>query len=187
MFHTLVIAGFVVVMCSPAFGQQYVEVFATSGTFDGDLGGLSGADTICTNAATAANLSGSWVAWLSTDTEDAKDRIPDSEYRLLDGTVIANDIGDLTDGDIDNPINLDEFEIDASGSDVWTGTLEDGTLGSASCNDWTGGVVGVAGDTDPTGPEWTEQPFQILCNNALRLFCFAAVAVPVEVQKFSVD
>jgi len=191
MFRIAFLALLVLVAFSPAFGQQYVEVFATSVTSTGNLGGLSGADTTCTDTATAAGLSGNWVAWLSTGAEDARDRIVDSEYRLLDGTVIANDLADLTDGNIDNAIDVDENGNDASGSDVWTGTLEDGTVAPDTCNEWTDGAItaeGLSGDTDLADGGWTEQqPVSLFCSFDIRLYCFSAVEVPVELQEFSVD
>jgi len=190
MFRTMFVVLIALIAVSPAFGQE-VLVFATSQRTTGSFGGLAGADTLCTNWANAAGLSGGWTAWLSTSTDDARARIIDAEYQLLDGTVIATSLADLTDGTLNAPINLDEDGNDASGSDVWTGTLQDGTFGGDdTCNDWTdatGNFGAVAGDTDPTGPEWTEQPIGILCNNALRLFCFSAFEVPVELQKFTVE
>jgi hypothetical protein len=42
----------------------------------GDLGGLAGADAYCNTLATAAGSTGkTWKAYLSTDAENAKDRI----------------------------------------------------------------------------------------------------------------
>src|SRR5690606_988458 len=40
-----------------------------------DLGGLEGADRICADRAAAAGLPGTYVAWLSTRTVDARDRL----------------------------------------------------------------------------------------------------------------
>jgi hypothetical protein len=54
----------------------------SSQRFTGDLGGLAGADTICT--AMAAALGGNWTAWLSDADANVRDRILDAEYRLLD-------------------------------------------------------------------------------------------------------
>ena len=41
-------------------------VFVTSSTFEADLGGIAGADGKCQAAASAAGLSGTFYAWLST-------------------------------------------------------------------------------------------------------------------------
>jgi len=61
--------------CIPQYG---VRVFVTSSSWNGNLGGLSGAGAKCQQAADAAGLGGTWVAWLSDSTYDAKDRIPDT-------------------------------------------------------------------------------------------------------------
>ena len=50
----------------------------TSSSWNGNLGGLSGADAKCQQAANATGLGGTWVAWLSDSTHNAKDRIPDT-------------------------------------------------------------------------------------------------------------
>src|SRR5262245_23472284 len=48
--------------------------FVTRGVYSGALGGLSGADGICQTAAISAGLPGTFVAWLSTSTVNARDR-----------------------------------------------------------------------------------------------------------------
>jgi hypothetical protein len=54
----------------------------SSQRFTGDLGGLAGADAICT--AIAAALGGDWTAWLSDADANVRDRVIDAECRLLD-------------------------------------------------------------------------------------------------------
>src|SRR5690242_15690863 len=44
---------------------QSRRVFVTSKTYQGTLGGLAGADMECQKLADAANLGGTWMAWLS--------------------------------------------------------------------------------------------------------------------------
>jgi len=188
MFRGMLLAVLVALVVTPAFGQE-VLVFVTSGTTEGDLGGLSGADTICTDAATNAGLSGDWVAWLSTTTENARDRIIDARYVLVDGTVVANDLADLTDGTLDAAIDLD-----ANGDPVmgftWTGTQQDGTLAigvDRTCLDWTdSGGRSTQGQIESTSDTWTDfLPSD--CDHQRSLYCFAAFEVPVELQEFSVE
>jgi hypothetical protein len=152
-----------------------VPVFVTSEAFDGALGGLSGAD----NAICGLAARGNWKAWLSNEDTDARDRISDGLYLLLDGTPVADDKEDLTDGTLLHAINLDEnFEI-VSGPEVWTGTNTDGTKSGVGdyCGTWgnddslkraQNGIVGFTNATwtnDPTG----EKP----CDEEKRLYCFA--------------
>ena len=125
-----------VMVCAPAFGQ--VKVFVTSQTYTGRLFSFVGADAVCDNLAFQAGLStdvGEWKAWLSTSQVDARDRMIDARYELLDGTVIADSLADLTDGTLDAPINLDEnLATVTTNPDVWTGTAFDGTWGTAGAS-----------------------------------------------------
>ena len=57
--------------------STYRKVFVTSIGYDGNLGGLAGADAKCMTRAAAGNLSGTYKAWLSSSTVNAKDRITD--------------------------------------------------------------------------------------------------------------
>ena len=163
-----------------------VTVFVTQTTYQGDLGGLD-PDAICEERAEAAGLPGTdWTAWLSYNTEDAIDRIPAGQYRLVDGiTVVADNKNDLTDGTLKALITLNEYGQPQSGI-VWTATNSDGTGTGNTCNDWTdasseqGGCpdpgdpnCGSVGSTSATNAEWTKlnaAPFQ--CNAQYSLYCF---------------
>jgi Protein of unknown function (DUF1554) len=62
-------------------------VFVTSQGFNGNLGGLAGADTKCQALADTAGLGGTYKAWLSDSTTDARNRLTQATvpYRLVDG------------------------------------------------------------------------------------------------------
>jgi len=183
----LVVVVFTMVF-SPAFAQ--VHVFVTSGSSTGSLGGLAGADATCTAAATGAGLTGTWTAWLSTSSTDAADRILDGQYQLLDGTVVANSLADLTDGTLSAAIDMDEDMASAAGGNVWTGTLATGLAATDHCSGWTDGAAtsrAIIGDTDSTTGGWTELLSDNPCDFQRRLYCFSTVNVPVELQEFSVD
>lgn len=185
---------FVLVLLIPAasaFAQQS-RVFVAPGVSTGDLGGLSGADAICTRNAIAAKLGGGpWVAWLSTSTVDARDRLTPGSgpfVRAADtGTVIANDIADLTDGTLQNAILLAADGGLPLFPDTWTGTGSDGTEATTSntCNDWTsssGSLWGEAGANDHTGISWTDYGSGGCANTNQNLYCFEAPAAPVPAQ-----
>ena len=55
--------------------RNYYRVFATTAAYTGNLGGRAGADAACTTSRTAAGLPGTYKAWLSTNTTDAKDHV----------------------------------------------------------------------------------------------------------------
>ena len=62
----------------------------------GDLGGLAGADAYCTTLATAGGSTGkTWKAYLSTDAENAKDRIGAGPWYNAKGEKIADDVATL--------------------------------------------------------------------------------------------
>lgn len=97
------------------------RIFLTSTVYDGNLGGLAGADAKCQARADAAHLGGTWKAILSTRTIDAVDRIDASVARVnVDGTLVMNAnqmFGPTaTDGyPLVNPI-LDEFGQPVTGN-----------------------------------------------------------------------
>lgn len=150
-------------LAAPAAAQQS-RVFVTSTTSTGNLGGLQGADAICQTQGEKVDKNAEWIAWLSTSTVNAKDRLTRGSgpfVRASDGAIIANNIDDLIDGSLSRAIELDETGAptdpagppgDPSASSgfgrlVWTGTLRDGTRavyvdaihteGNYQCNDWT--------------------------------------------------
>lgn len=113
----------------------------------GDLGGLSGADTRCTELAAAAGLpAATWRAYLSTTGPiHARDRIGVGPWWSVDGTLVANDVDTLMLG-IPDAAMLDELGNLAQKSDppgvehdILTGSTIDGRLveSEATCADWT--------------------------------------------------
>lgn len=155
-------------------------VFLTSTTHDENLGGLSGADNICQDLATIAGLPGTYLAWLSDSTDSPSTRFARSivPYVLTDGTQVADDWSDLTDGNIDAPINRDEKKQSYSNlGRAWTNTKGDGTKNApVHCENWTtanpaGDLSTVAGDFFSQGMNWTNAS-QANCQTNLRLYCF---------------
>lgn len=67
------------------------RIFLTSTVYDGNLGGLAGADGKCQARATAAGLGGTWKAILSTRTVDARDHVDGTVARYgVDGTRVMD-------------------------------------------------------------------------------------------------
>jgi hypothetical protein len=162
-----------------------VQVFVTSQSFTGDLRGsageltgLDGADNLCTQAAIDAGLEGAWTAWVSQDSVDVVDRMFDAEFQLLDGTVVANNLADLTDGTLDAAIDLDEKFDTVSAASVWTATETDGRYGgSGTCDSWTSSDVGnsgLVGKPSAVDADWTDVGGGNSCEKANRLYCFSA-------------
>lgn len=163
--------------------SNFKKVFVTSGTWNGNLGGLAGADSKCQTAASSAGLSGTFKAWLSTGSEPAATRLSQSAapYALVNGTVIALNWADLTDGSLQNPINRNEFgntvgspEFAHSYSSI-SGQPYDGTGGSPFyCNLWSNATTSNYtryGNINSTDANWTDTNWAY-CNVAYRLYCF---------------
>lgn len=139
-------------------------IFVTSVFYNGDLGGLAGADDKCNTLALAAGVAnaGNFMAWLSTADESPASRMnhDGGRYVLLDGgTVVAESWNDLTDGMLTGAINVNENGAKVSG-EVWTGTTAAGHATSLRCLDWTyaksdeGGTHGLLSEK---GASWTEK------------------------------
>jgi Collagen triple helix repeat (20 copies)/Protein of unknown function (DUF1554) len=138
-------------------------VFVTSTTTDGDIGGLAAADTICNTLASNAGLMGTYKAWLSDDSASPSTRFTQATvpYVLVNGTQIADDYTDLTDGNIDNMLDRDELGNQVITNSVFTHTDTDGTQTSVTtplnCTNWTSTSVNVQGigTTTFTNGAWT--------------------------------
>ncbi|MDO8429963.1 MAG: fibronectin type III domain-containing protein, partial [bacterium] len=161
------------------------SVFISSATYNGNLGGLSGADVKCQSLANTQSIGGSWKAWLSSSVTSASSRLyhPAVPYKLLTGTTVVNNWTDLTDGTIASPINKTESG-NTNGGSTWTNTNSNGTVYSSNtsltCQDWTSSLgypsvplsyVVRYGSGGATNSGWTAYN-SAGCNNNLNLYCF---------------
>jgi hypothetical protein len=148
---------------------SYGSILKTAG---GGTSGLDGADKLCNNVATGANLRGTWKAWLSDDTTNAIDRIADvGPWLLTDGKKAFNNKAGLTGTPLVR-IEVDENKQPVSGS-VWTGTHTGGNKGN-TCSGWNGTAgtfdSATTGDTlDPT--RWTDSGSAASCSSMAHLYC----------------
>jgi len=142
--------------------------FVTSaGMGDGaNLGGLAGADSHCMKLAEAAGSTGkSWVAYLSAEGTNAKDRIGAGPWQNFKGDVIATDVANLHSeaNNLTKQTALTETGGVVNGRgdtpnihDILTGSNADGTLAAGmTCGDWTlnGEGSAMVGHSDRMGPE----------------------------------
>ena len=156
----------------PSLCAETKTVFVTSTPYDGDLGGLSGADDKCQAHADEASLTGRYKAWLSDASSSPSTRfIRAYNYTLVDGSKIARDWTDLTDGNIGHAINVTENGDTITGSDAteaWTNGTVEGTIPNKSplhhCSDWsavvgqTGSIKGGTGKSQLRSSGWTFGP-----------------------------
>jgi hypothetical protein len=157
-----------------------LRVFVTTGTSDGNFGGVDAGDAWCQDEADDAGLTGIYMAWLSNRTISPFTRfsVTTGPYRLVDGTVVANGWADLTDGSILNKINKTATGDTLSVGATWTGTGPDGkphiTAGH-DCDGWTSADPakdGVGGLVNQTDIFWGAA-IGTTCNTAgRRLICF---------------
>ena len=156
-------------------------VFCSSVMYHGgELDGLYGADQRCRMLAAKAKLPNfaTYRAWLSDSTLSAADRLLHhrGRYTLVNGLVVAMDWHDLTDGTLQNPLNVTELSQTAPFSRAWTGTLASGkqAFGSSFCEDWTkwgDGQLGGSGIHDQTDALWSFLE-QDDCAFAASIYCF---------------
>jgi hypothetical protein len=174
----------------PPFASDGKKVFVTSVTGTGDLGGwpqsdgetgLLAGDAICNSLADDASLTGTFVSWISDDTTDAKDRITsDGPWVRLDGMLVAEDKAGLVSGELNAPVNQDEYGsylgVQGVSPDVWTGTNEFGVVFAVgvTCSDWADGSDGVSsfyGKLVSSSGSWTKDS-SVTCDGSRRLYCF---------------
>jgi hypothetical protein len=168
-------------------GSTTMSFFVTSESagMGGNLGGLAGADAKCQALATAVGAGGkTWKAYLSTATENARDRIGQGPWRNQKGEIIANNLTQLHDQGMNGTLNstwpigpdavpkiLDEkgMPVPSGGGgmpqrhDIVTGTNAMGMVdGSNHCNNWTsmsGADMVTVGHSNRAGgmrdPSWT--------------------------------
>ncbi|HYP90189.1 MAG TPA: hypothetical protein VEQ59_18590 [Polyangiaceae bacterium] len=139
--------------------------------FGGDLGGLAGADAICTRIAEAA-VPGSgakgWRAFLSTTTVNAIDRIGAGPWYDRNEGIIANNTagllmerpaGTTTINDLPNELGLPNRAGTGTGMDDNHDTITASNAmgkydGGSTCNDWTS----ASGSGGPrVGHSWPAQ------------------------------
>jgi hypothetical protein len=178
-----------------ACSQKSRTVFVTSQTFvGGSLGGLASAGAICGKLAAAANLPGTYLAWLSDSTGSPVSLFPEDvgPYVLVDGTTVANNWTDLTSGRLRHAINLNERGgpppgntlVCAAPTPVWSGTTALGALkdAAASCGGWasTSATTGHFGDAEAANGRWsdactvgaTQSPGLVCGSFQAALYCF---------------
>jgi hypothetical protein len=129
--------------------MEEMSFFVTSaGPGDGaNLGGLAGADAHCQSLAEAAGAGDkTWRAYLSTGTENARDRIGAGPWQNAKGVVIAANVEELhSDANaISKETGLTETGETVNGRgddpnrhDILTGSNADGTANENTCGDWT--------------------------------------------------
>ncbi|HET8734607.1 MAG TPA: hypothetical protein VFM45_12650 [Anaeromyxobacteraceae bacterium] len=143
-------------------------VFVTSSATDGNLGGLSGADAICSTAATtgvnAGRLpAGTYRAFVSVTGTNAASRVVDAAHVRPDGAVVAFSKADLLASGALVAVNVTESGgtyAPPTGKTpyAWTGSTTAGVLDSYNCVGWStttgGSAYAGVGNVSQAGTSW---------------------------------
>jgi len=169
------IAATALVACGSMANRPDMTFFvsSTGSGKGGDLGGLAGADRLCSSLAAAAGAGNhTWHAYLSTVPSagapgvNARDRIGPGPWRNVKGVVIAQNVTELhAVNNINKQTALTEKGEVVNGigdtpnmHDILTGSQPDGTSIAGNvdttCGNWTKSGEGAAmlGHSDRTGP-----------------------------------
>lgn len=139
----------------------YKVVFVSSVAYTGNLGGLDGADAKCTALAAAADVPGTFKAWLSDATGSPSTRFthPEVDYVFVDRTtVFAHGWTDLISPSPKPAFNVNELGGAAPTSDTacaglnggyaaWVSSTAEGTPapgvaeGDHTCSNWSSEAV----------------------------------------------
>jgi len=169
--------------------RSYFRVFVTASPVTvGELGGLDGADKLCTQRAQDEGLTGDFVAWLSIGSQSAASRLAHSTrpWRMLNDLAIANDWEDLKDGGLGVALTITEtggelpIAQGCGACPVWTATTTVGLPMAGNCSDW--GAPGMTsadvGECSLADSRWTEGCPPIQCSASARLYCFEQPPLP---------
>ena len=168
-------------------------IFVSNGTGTGNLSswtnaggaaGLAAADNVCQAEAAAVNLIGTFKAWMSSTTVDAKDRIGANTKGWIrtDGYTFTTSLTGLTTSPflayvpVDRKANGSRLDVTDS-TTAWTHTLKSGlkagTSTSNDCSDWTSasGSSVVVGSTAGIFDVWTNSGTTANCSSTLHVYC----------------
>ncbi|MEJ7596389.1 MAG: hypothetical protein WKG01_00650 [Kofleriaceae bacterium] len=131
------------------------------------------ADAICQSLSDAAQLRGTFRAWLSTSTIAAIDHIETNGpwYRLDGELAFSNHVALQAHPQV--AISIDERGEPITGTTLtWTGTAIGGLASTSTCNDWsaTTDVTSTMGLASVTN-DWTARS-RTSCAGEFHLYCF---------------
>ena len=157
-------------------------MFTTSSVFNGDLGGLAGADAKCQQLATSAGLKGNYRAYLGATNTNAPSRFAGaSGWTRVDGSPMVELIGEFGTIALSYPPSLDESGVDLSQSDqlrVWTATNPDTSYAGQNCATLGGPDWSTTSARTVTGVLATTDAGVLIggsvmpCGITARLYCF---------------
>lgn len=160
--------------CSASCKLETRRVFVSSIKYNGNMGGVEGADLRCATLALNAQLGGQWMAWISEIPDvspSVRFKKSNAPYVLINGKVVADNWADLTDGSLKSAITLTETGV-VSATQVWTSTTANGSIkGTEDCNGWLStNAKGVQGSSGSIISTWSDLLLSS-CGNFAALYC----------------
>jgi hypothetical protein len=170
---------------------RVAPIFVTEANDDGNFGGLAGADALCQSSATAAGLGGSWVAMVTGQTVNMRDRLPWNfgQVRRLDGAVVTNSFDGLWDGSWDSPVNLTENLTVKNAWVWWGGTVSGGgTFASGTtCDEFTNGSTGTLFTSSNNSSGSAVALVSRACNSSQAFYCLGDTSGAVDIDPKDVE
>jgi hypothetical protein len=173
------------------------NIFATSGTYNGNQGGLYFADYVCQTEATNAGLTGTWKAVLSDGSTNANARISltKSVYNTRSiasgGAQIVATSAAFWSGTLSNPISYTASGGTPGTTLTWTGSTSAGVAVAAKvCSNWGSSSSGASGNygNNTTINTNAFANGNSTCNNNYALYCIniqSSAAAPPDPTGFT--
>jgi hypothetical protein len=123
------------------------RMFLSQLATDGSFGSIAFADQACTDEATAAGLTGTFIAFVSDATTSARTRLDGSRgWVRIDGEPIGDTPASMfDDAALFHAVNQQADGVFVTAGSTWTGS--DGkAVASANCTSWSSASAGQMGD-----------------------------------------
>ena len=163
-------------------------VFLTAAAKSADLGGLTGAISLCNTAAADAGLPGHYVPWLATTAASAATGLGSARgWIRVDGLPFADTVGTpggysgLINGQIFYPPGVDAYGSVSTAGNAWTGAEADGAAVD-TCGDWTTSSVSFGRQGSVVGGTgvWTDE-FSRGCSEPASIYCLGTdLTTPID-------
>lgn len=153
------------------------RMFVSSVVFEGDVGGLAGADEACQDLADTAQLDGTFKAFIvdgmmGLDRFEPAGSVP---YVRLDGFILANNWWQVADeAPLFFPIDRDEHRNlhDEDFTYAWTGITTNNTARDLDCSNWsTIEGAGFVGSVTSSAVAWKAANVERACNDPAHIYC----------------
>jgi hypothetical protein len=140
--------------------------------FTGNSTWLAQADALCQDEARGAGLTGTFKAWLSSDSQSPAMRFvrAGAAYVTADGHRVAADWTELTTAPLEHAIDRTADGGLPGWNETWTGTSPNGQPTGFDCGG-TSAATATVGNINATDAAWTASSIG-RCDSARPFYCF---------------